>query len=156
MDKELFVNTLRDSLAKHGFPFDPTQVHSHKWNLKSQSCEIHVPFERYEDDFNIELNEPDGKREPMSLLLLRFLAGANGSEIQHKDDSPEFIADLLSFYFSELLKGDFSIRSRYDAVKDVFFVLLFDAQRLADDSAIKRKIATFDLSWLELMQRSSE
>ncbi|MGV3606470.1 MAG: hypothetical protein ACO1RA_08675 [Planctomycetaceae bacterium] len=156
MNKASFVIALRDSLANHGFQFEPTQVHSHKWILNSPACEIHVLFERYEDDFNFVVVEPGGQQEPMSLLLLRFLANASGSEICHDDETPEFYADLFSIYFSDLLEGNFSIRSRYEEVKDRFFELLFQAQRLPDDDVIKVKILSFDISWMELMRRSKE
>ena len=151
MDQAHFVDTLKDSLRNQGFQFESTKTHDQKWSLCSPVCEIHILFERFEDGFNIEVCEPDSQQDPMSILLLRFLANADATDIEYDDESPEFYGVLFSRYFSDLLNGTFSIRSRYEDAKDAFFDLLFDAQSLPEDDVIKKKISNFDISWMELM-----
>jgi len=149
MKNEVIAKGFKDHLIDSA-DFKIIKIHDYHFKIKSDCCEIDLLFERYEDGYGIEINEPGSKKEPLNLLLLRFLRGAVES-VDVDTNNPGRYAILLNEYFSDLLKGDFSIRKQYKSVYDEFYDKYFEAQSIDRNEPIWEKIAKFDISWMNEM-----
>ncbi len=149
MDKANFAEDFRDELLEMGYSFTLVAHDDFSWTLASPSCIIEVSFERYNSDsVTLEIGEANQRKEPMSLLLLRFLVGADYLQSEGQALAG-YYATVFVRFFSNLLNGDFSIRKDYEQIEDEFFDLLFETIDLPEKHPIKRKITRFDISWMQ-------
>lgn len=147
MTNEEIAISFKDCLV-NGDDFKVTKSHDHHFKIQSNDCEIDLLFERYEDGYSIEISEMGSNKEPLNLLLLRFLRGAVESE-DVDASHPGRYAKLLNKYFLDLLEGDFSIRKQYDDIYNEFYHKFTDVQCVDDNQPIWIKIKNFDITWMK-------
>ena len=152
MNKENFVERLYSHL-QGSERFEVLKTNDLAWEVESDRCRISVIFDRHEESDPVVTVSPAADGAPkMSLFLLRHLRRV-GKEFS-ATNSPEAIARILNLYFTDLLSGDFSIQSEYNAVSKRFFMLGFEVDMLPDTDPIKKKYLNFDIGWLtDLLRR---
>jgi hypothetical protein len=142
-----FVRKVRRALDSRK-KFRIRKISSREFELASSVSRIRFVFERYDEgQVIIFVATPDPADRGMHLLLLRHLVGAR--DVLKNATRPQKIAAILNKYFADLLGGDFSIRSRYEAVGSQFFSLLMEANRLPENDPIRVKVRNFDISWMD-------
>ena len=117
------------------------------FELLSSTSRIRFVWERYVENQKITyIATPDPEDRGMHYLLLRHLVGAR--DVLSDIRSPKNQAAVCNRYFGNLLSGDFSVRCRYEEVKDRFFTLLMELHKLPESDPIRVKAREFDISWM--------
>lgn len=125
------------------------ELNPHVFTVASEVCLFRFLFERCEDEYGLEVQEPElpSGAEPMSFLVLRHIRGAHLPEAPNPD-APEYFARLCGLYLSDLLAGDFSVRADYEAVFPRFCSGVFTLQTLPPDHPTRMQADRFDIGWL--------
>lgn len=123
-----------------------------RYELKSNACVLKFNFDRYESTgVNVEICEPNAESGGcMGLLVLLHLRRVN-DQIQKGESNFQFIGRLLTNNFSDILRGDFSIRARYDEVYDLFYAHLIEVMNLPETHPARQKFDNCDIDWLDLL-----
>lgn len=122
--------------------------------VASSRCHIGFYFERYEDTMPLVLIGEAGKMPEMNLVLLLYLRAVKDPKPSKEHVSDEsIIAWILTTYFADLLRGDFSIAKDYRRYRERFFTLLSAVLDLPDNDPIRQKFEIFDLTWMRDLER---
>ncbi len=91
--------------------------------------------------------------EGMSLWILQHVLGFQMSVRDDADPSYEFGMSIVN-HCDFLLRGDFAIRSEYDALEQRILDRMDDVRSLPDDHAIRLMFDARNIQWLTEIERS--
>ncbi len=151
MSRSDVANSFRSGL-QNSDSFSVECVNEYVWEVRSDLCIIRFLFNREDDDYYLEIQEAEEniKSKPMHFLLLSFLRRAYDED--REDDSPEYYSYLMNNFFTDVMDGDCSIREMYESYYKDFYEKLMYACNLPEDNPISKKIANYDISWVDDMR----
>lgn len=134
------------------FGFKLVHTSESSFKLQNNACIIDFSFEHYESEkVTIGFFNPNKENDGcMDFLILRHLFHVN-EKLQIGENVFHLVGRILTNYFADILRGDFSIQAEYKKIEHSYYDKVLNVLSLPSIHPARQKFDDFDIGWLDLM-----